>query len=139
VDLVPVLSHLQGFDGWALSTNETALRDVLALCPAGTRIASWHRGARPGRSSSPRSSWEPVLYRPARQDIRDDWTADSLEYVARPRLTDPERVIGAKPAAFCSWLFALLGARAGDSLDDLFPGSGGIARAWEIFTEGAEP
>lgn len=59
--------------------------------------------------------------------------SDALEYVARPRLSDPDRVIGAKPAAFCYWLFRLLGARRGDELHDLFPGSGGVSRAWAHF------
>jgi hypothetical protein len=31
-------------------------------------------------------------------------------------------------------MFDLLGAQLGDTLDDLYPGSGGVARAWELFT-----
>lgn len=53
---------------------------------------------------------------------------------ARPRLTDPARVIGAKPARFARFVFELLGATAGDQLVDLFPGSGGIGRAWQLYT-----
>lgn len=59
---------------------------------------------------------------------------DALVHVARPRTTDPARVVGAKPAAFCRWVFELLGAQPGDELVDVFPGSGGVARAWEAFT-----
>jgi hypothetical protein len=44
--------------------------------------------------------------------------------------TLPGRVVGAKPAAVCAWIFALLGAAPGDTLDDLFPGSGAVGRAW---------
>lgn len=58
---------------------------------------------------------------------------DSLIYSGRARTTDPGRVIGTKPAAFCRWVFDLLGAQAGDELVDLFPGSGGVARAWTAF------
>ncbi|WP_248579887.1 hypothetical protein [Nocardioides sp. InS609-2] len=60
---------------------------------------------------------------------------DSLVFHSRPRLTDPGRVVGAKPAMFCRWVFELLGARAGDTFVDVFPGSGGVARAWEAYTE----
>jgi hypothetical protein len=56
----------------------------------------------------------------------------------RPRLTDPLRVVGAKPAAFVWWMFELLGALPDDHLTDLFPGSGGVARAWAIYT-GRDP
>ena len=33
----------------------------------------------------------------------------------------------------CRWIFDLLGAAPGDTLDDLFPGSGAIGRAWAAF------
>jgi hypothetical protein len=57
---------------------------------------------------------------------------DALVHVARIRTTDPRWCTGAKPAAFCWWLFDLLGALPGDDLVDLFPGSGGVARAWGL-------
>jgi len=47
-----------------------------------------------------------------------------------PLDTLPGRVIGAKPAAVCRWIFTLLGACPGDTLDDLFPGSDAVGRAW---------
>ncbi|MDM4761906.1 hypothetical protein QT381_02665 [Galbitalea sp. SE-J8] len=58
---------------------------------------------------------------------------DSLVYVARARTTDPRRVVGAKPAAFCRWVFDLLGAEPQDDFTDVFPGSGGVMRAWRVF------
>ena len=60
---------------------------------------------------------------------------DVLIHRPRPRSTAPGHVMGAKPAEFARWMFDLLGAQSGDELDDLFPGSGGIARAWEAFTQ----
>lgn len=59
---------------------------------------------------------------------------DSLVHGVTARSTDPARVIGAKPAAFCGWLFRLLDAQPGDEFVDVFPGSGGVARAWDMFT-----
>jgi hypothetical protein len=56
-----------------------------------------------------------------------------------PLDTLPGRVIGAKPAAVCWWIFTLLGAAPGDTLDDLFPGSGAVGRAWAAFTSSPEP
>ena len=60
---------------------------------------------------------------------------DVLIHRPRPRSTAPGHVIGAKPAEFARWMFDLLGAQSGDELTDLFPGSGGIARAWETYTQ----
>lgn len=123
-------------DGWALSTSAEALREVLAWCPAHVRVAAWLRGERPARSFRPLSSWEPVIYAGGRAypSAVDARRVDSLAYVARARTTDPRRVIGAKPAEFCWWMFDLLGALPGDELVDLFPGSGGVARAWARYS-----
>lgn len=133
VDHAELVSRLQTFDGWALSTAARSLPYVLGLCPPGVRVASWHRGARYVRSSWPLTSWEPVIYQPARPVA--DGVVDTLQHVSRPRLTDPARVVGAKPAAFANWLFHLVGATAADEFVDLFPGSGGMTRAWHVFAE----
>jgi hypothetical protein len=64
---------------------------------------------------------------------------DSLVHGVSAPTTLPGRVIGAKPAAFCRWIFDLLGALPGDSFDDLFPGSGAVGRAWAVFTSRPDP
>ncbi|MCK2031251.1 hypothetical protein [Microbacterium galbinum] len=58
---------------------------------------------------------------------------DVLTYRPGVRSTDPGRVIGAKPAVFCRWMFDLLGAEPQDDFTDLFAGSGGVMRAWAAF------
>jgi len=132
VDHASLLQELDAYDGWALCTSAQALPAVLSLASSydGWRVAAWVRGSRAGESTGPLSSWEPVVYKPARSVVSGDQPDDALVFTARPRTTDPRRVIGAKPAAFASWVFQLLAARQGDELDDLFPGSGGIGRAW---------
>ncbi len=102
------------------------------------RVAAWHRGERPTRSAWPLHAWEPVIYWGGRQIIRDAGEprrTDSIECGVAAVTTLPGRVIGAKPAAVCRWIFDLLGAGPGDSLDDLFPGSGAVSRAWASFTD----
>lgn len=146
VDHVQLVRDLRdGFpDGWALSTSAQALQDVLAICTAEgvrVRVASWHKGERPTKSYGPLNAWEPVLFTGGRASLATGATrrVDTLVYHARARLTDSERVIGAKPAEFLWWLFNLLGAQPQDDLVDLFPGSGGVSRAWAIFQEGPPP
>lgn len=79
----------------------------------------------------------PALERDASRDTGATVRLDALVHVARARTTDPNRVVGAKPAAFSRWVFDLLGALPGDEFVDVFPGSGGVARAWEVYTSGA--
>lgn len=140
VDHRSLVSRLQAWDGWALSTSAEAIPLVVALLaelsPPGWRVASWHRGARGGASAGPCSSWEPVFYRCARPIPCLDHPPDSFEYAPRARLTDPRRVIGAKPAAFWPWVFGLMGAAPGDNFVDLYPGSEGGDRAWRAWTGG---
>lgn len=151
VDHAELVTRLAGdFDAWALSTSAEALQSVLAVCPPGVRVAAWVRGHRTHTTASmPVNSWEPVIY--AGQIIRREVPAspvaripatdrvDSLVYRPGVRTTDPHRVVGSKPAEFCRWLFELLAAQPGDDFVDVFPGSGGVARAWGVFTEASRP
>lgn len=139
VDHGELLSKLATYDGWALSTSARALPQVLALAVAQglpVRVAAWVRGPRAHATAlHALNAWEPVIYVPVAWRSSDDGSrrVDVLEHGVAPMTALPGRVIGAKPAAFCRWMFDLIGARPGDSLDDLFPGSGIVGRAWEFF------
>lgn len=136
VDHEQLLSRLTSLqlDGWALSTSAAALPMVLRLpsCPDDVRVSAWVTGLRgSSRSATPASTWEPVVVWGGRADpSRVDVRRDSLVHGVRPRTTRPGEVVGAKPAAFCDWLFDQLGMLPGDELRDLFPGSGAVAQAW---------
>jgi hypothetical protein len=126
VDHVELLERLVGYDGWALSTSAAALRDILALCPPGVRVLAWVK-------NTVRYGWEPVIVSSARPpaDLRDWIHCETEGFTWRPI---PESyVIGQKPEAFSRWIFEWLGARPDDLLDDLFPGSGAVGRAWEAW------
>ena len=125
-------------DGWALSTSSDALGSVLRFCPAAARVACWVRGERPTVSFHPLSSWEPVIYcgGRARKVLPGRRRSRFVGACCGPRRSEVERVIGAKPAAFCYWMFDLLGLLPGDTLADMFPGSGGVGRAFSLFGRG---
>jgi hypothetical protein len=117
------------YDGWALSTGAYALREVLPLCPPGIKIAAWVKpiGAFP-RTYGIHNTWEPVLIMPARKlrPGKRDWLA------AQPARGQGD-LVGRKPVAFCRWLFKLMGLVAGDTLEDMFPGTGMVTRCWAEF------
>jgi len=122
-------------DGWALSTSERSLRDILPLCPPATRICAWVKKPRPHKHARALSSWEPLLVFSGPSDRTPPTTQPHTALVARGIFRAlPGALIGMKPPAFAQWLFLLLNARPGDTLDDLFPGSGAITRAWHLFT-----
>ena len=122
-------------DGWALSASSPSLRFLLPLCPPDVRVMAWVKPFcifKPG--VNPAYAWEPVIVRGGRKRTRQqptvrDWVSANI--TLRRGLT------GAKPEAFCLWLFDVLGARAGDTLADLFPGTGAVSRAWDAYQETA--
>jgi hypothetical protein len=125
VDLMHALDCL---DGWALSCSVPSLRSLLPKAPHGTRVAAWVKPfAAYKRNVRVAYTWEPVLW---------NRTADRREAdpVGRDHLSCPITLrrgfTGAKPEAFATWLRVLLGATEGDTLIDLFPGSGAIAAEW---------
>jgi hypothetical protein len=115
-------------DGWALSCNSTNLRELLPMCPPDVRVAAWVKPfATIKKGVDPRYSWEPVLFRGGGpKDCASafpDWIkAGNVQGIG---------FVGAKPEVFCFWVFRLLRMRPGDTLVDLFPGTGAVSRAWE--------
>lgn len=120
-------------DGWALSTNSTALKMLLPLVPDDARIMPWVKtftAFRPNVGVA--YAWEPVIVRGGRKRSRKQPTL--FDWVSAPVTHFSEHtVLGKKPDRFCFWLFSVLNAQRGDDLHDLFPGSGAVGRAWNAY------
>ena len=114
-------------DGWALSTSSTALRYVLDLCPEDVRVGAWVKPFASFKPNvNPGYTWEPVIFRGGRKLGRKVPTV--RDYVSC-NITLKRGLSGAKPDAVCDWILSFLGFRDGDTLDDLFPGTGPMSRA----------
>lgn len=127
VDHAALLRELETYDGWALSTSsDPGLRLILPLCPVGVKVCPWvkPRGV-DKKSRGLNRTWEPLIVSPARRDRPGmrDWLK---AHAARGGGT----LIGRKPLAFCRFMFRAVGLRPGDSLADLYPGTGIVGRAW---------
>lgn len=131
VDHVALITSLQDHDGWALSCSSPSLGILLSLCPPDVRVGAWVKPfASFKRGVDPAYAWEPVIYRTCRRWVKTqptcrDWVSANI--------TLKKGVHGAKPEAFCFWLFDLLGMRPDDTLVDLYPGSEAVSRAWELW------
>jgi hypothetical protein len=124
-------------DGWAMSLSAPTLATILPFCPPDVRVCSW---VKPFAAFKPNVglayAWEPVIVRGGRRIGRDqptvrDWLSEGI--TLRKGLT------GAKPERFCRWIFSMLNAGPGDSLDDLFPGTGIIGATWRTWTAAGCP
>ena len=138
VDHPKLIRQLQATypDGWALSTNERSLRDILHLCPPNARICAWLKAARPHRHARLLTNWEPLIVVGGRKQRTEQSDTVKTALIARGRFrAHPGAMIGMKPPAYAVWMFQLLGASSGDTFVDLYPGSGAVTRAWNLYTQ----
>ena len=121
---------LREYDAWSLSTNEPGLEHIKDLFPKGffkknkIRIGVWIK---------PWCSWKPwytvafavefVLFTTVR--VKGQRPTPRNYLIANA--TKGKGTHGAKPPEFNSWVLDLMGYQPGDVLDDLYPGSGGMA------------
>lgn len=124
-------------DGWALSlSSSSSLREILPACPRETRVAAWcksfcafKKGVRPC------FAWEPVIFiggrnppvhkhAPPQKGGKQNTPKD---FLVEP-ITMRRGLTGAKPEKFCHWVLDLLNVHPGDSVDDIFPGTGIMGR-----------
>lgn len=125
----------QEFDGWVLHMSATpesiALYAPLVL-GTGARWCSWVKGFAAFKRNVPVGyAYEPVIIKPMRKPVVSkrlvmrDWVQENI--------TLKRGLTGAKPEAVCHWAFELAAARPDDTLDDLFPGTGAVTRAWRTW------
>ena len=121
-------------DGWALSLSTPSLQTILPMCPADCRVSAWVKPFAVFKPNvNPAYAWEPVIWRDGRQPrarteptVRD-WYSEGI--------TLKKGLVGAKPVGFVLWLFDLLGLQENDTVTDLYPGTGVVARALKLRRE----
>lgn len=120
-------------DGWALSASSPSLSVILPLCPTDIRIAVWcksfcafKRGVRPAYA------WEPVIFRGGRNPVngyaaaipeKNGKQTTPKDFIVEP-ITLRKGLVGAKPEKVCRWILDLLNVAPGDTVVDLYPGTG---------------
>lgn len=119
------------FDGFALSLHVPSLRAILPHVPLDVRICAWVKPFASYKKNVWQAyAWEPVLVRPARKLTGPLTVPDFVVANIALRRGLP----GAKPEGFAWWLFAFAGLERDDEFVDLYPGTGGIGRAWDAWT-----
>ena len=122
-----VTTLTEQYDGWAIAATPSSLPTYLAHAPEDHRVLMWHRRNAQPSGARVLSRWEPVVaYIPrARRRYGDGITVSDV-------LDTPIQAMGftgAKPDEWTRWVLDVLGHDAErDVVDDLFPGSGAVAR-----------
>jgi len=119
------------YDCWALSLHEPSLRVLLPMCPPDVRGGAWVKSFASFKANVTRAwTWEPVIFSFVRARPRTREQATWRDFVSEP-ITMRRGFPGAKPDAFCFWIFEGLNLEPDDDFTDVFPGSGAVGRAWE--------
>lgn len=118
-------------DGWALSASSPSLHQIVPMLPKEARFGAWVKPFCSFKPNvNPAYAWEPVVFYGGRKRGRDIPTLRDYESC---NITLKKGLCGVKPDKVCFWIFEFLGMKPGDRLDDLFPGSGAVTRAWEQY------
>ncbi len=113
-------------DGWALSLHVPSLRTILPMCPEDIRVAIWVKPFASFKPGVTRAwTWEPVIFFGGRSIPRSEPTW--RDHIIEP-ITLRKGLAGAKPWRFCEWVLDGLNYQPGDTLDDLFLGTGIMGR-----------
>ncbi len=120
-------------DGWALSASSSSLYTLLPFCPEDVRIQVWVKPfAAFKKNVNPAFAWEPVLIVGGRP------RGDEMTYMrdfAVQNIELKKGLTGAKPEQIMFWIFDSMNLRPGDTVLDLFPGTGAVSRAWQKYEE----
>lgn len=132
VDHAELLPRLcRDYDAWALCLSSPSLKQILPLCPDDVRVGAWVKPFAFFKPNvNPGYAWEPVIFRGGRKLGRE---VDTVRDWVSANVTMQKGTHGAKPPAFCYWLFEFLGLEPADTLHDLYPGSGAVTLAWEMW------
>jgi hypothetical protein len=138
VDHAALARELETFDGFALSCKSDAkeLAWLISLFTKPVRLGMWFK---PFCSFKPNVgvayAFEPVIWWSSRRRERTQQTVrDWIEAPAvRANITLQKGLSGVKPDKFSYWLFEVLNMQTGDEFVDMFPGSGAVTSAWEMF------
>ncbi len=121
-------------DGWAMSLHVPSLQTLLGMCPKDVRVGAACKTFGQIRPTAVQWMWEPVIWRGGRKGRTNPSPRDWITYNTAPRSAARDGgLIGGKPRAYSFWVFSLLNAQRGDTLDDLFPGTGAVSAAWAEF------
>jgi hypothetical protein len=140
VDHRKLIDRLETYDASALSLSSPSLGQILPRCPEGVRVGAWMKPFCVFLPNvNPAFAWEPVIFklsdrrRTRQQPTIRDWVSANA--------TRQRGLCGAKPDAFCFWIFEMLNLRAGDEFYDLFEGTGAVTKAFNrwVAARSSEP
>jgi hypothetical protein len=125
---------LTNYDGWALSASSPSMFQIIPIINElntehkTIRVAAWAKSFCSWKPTQRvQYTWEPVFFSPVRE--RGSKSVPSIRDYLVCRMTMKKGTHGCKPLEFNTWILNLMGYQYGDTVDDLYPGTGGMSEA----------
>lgn len=125
------LQLMTNYDGFAIACSSHSLSTYLSVIEThpenGIRImARIKPGAMPGGSRITQA-WEPTIIKVPKERKARHKGKHMVDYLIAPNMRN--NFAGSKPVAWTNWVLDAMGVRQGDTVDDLFNGSGMVNQA----------
>jgi hypothetical protein len=132
VDHAALIERLRTYDGWILHSSATAMREIITMVPE-ARVGVWVKPFAAFKRNVPVAyTWEPVYVVAARKPVVGGVMAPLRDHISEP-ITMKRGLAGAKPERVVWWCLEMAGYVVGDTVEDLFPGTGAVTRAVETY------
>jgi hypothetical protein len=112
------------YDGWAIATTPDSLGAYHPL-PISARVMAWTRTRPIPGGHRIVSAWEAVVVLPP-ESRRSRYSGPRMIDTLQTPVPNDVGFAGAKPPDWTRWVLEVMGVAAGDTVDDLFPGSGSV-------------
>jgi len=128
-------SLCEEYDGWAIATTPDGLGAYHPL-PVAARVMAWLRTRSIPGGHRIQSNWEAVIVLPpeGRRSRASGRRMNDTLLTPVPSIG----FAGAKPPEWTHWVLNALGYEAGDTVVDLFPGSGSVSAAISTISASSE-
>ena len=120
----------ENYDGWAIALTVHSLSTYLEVIKTdsrnGIRVMSWIKPIAIPSGSRISTSWEPVIVRVPKERRGHNSGKRMKDYlIANPKQNG---FVGSKPDEWTKWVLDAMGYQNGDTVDDLFIGSGAVSQ-----------
>lgn len=125
------------YDGFAIACTPHSLSTYLSIIPThsenGIKLLSWVKPASMPTGSRITQSWEAVIVKVPKERKGRGTGKQMVDYLIcrAPR----KGFAGSKPIEWTNWVMDAMGVMDGDTVDDLFNGSGSVAAAIERYLQ----
>lgn len=120
------------YEGWVIAAAADSISTYLKVCRPDVRLMIWNKGNAIPSGARVANQFE-VVFAKIPVSRRGRSAGRSVSDVLTVGNSYRHNFVGSKPYAWTHWVLDVLGYREGDTVHDLFAGSGAVTLAQELY------